>query len=114
MECKSRIRDVESRADAINLTLHGLCATAGVVHTTILKWRDGKTSPTERVLNRDIPKLETALVAAEITILKNLVALHPDAARDAIGQLDETGPRDGSAGEGRSIEETPSQFEAAE
>jgi len=97
MHIQDRIDQLESRAERINTTLFMVAKAAGVDYSAIQRWRKPDANPTMRILNRDLPKLETAFAEAEIEILKHVVALHPDAARAVL------------AGE-----EPSSQFEAAE
>ena len=56
---------IEQRAQAINLSLHGLCREAEVNFHHITRWRSGQVNPTVRVLERDLGKLERELTSRE-------------------------------------------------
>lgn len=72
MEYIDRIADFERRAQAINLTLHGLCRLAGVNYHHITRWRARQVNPTVRALDRDLSKLDAELTRSERSVFDRL------------------------------------------
>lgn len=72
MEYLIRIDDIETRARAVNMTLHEVCAKAGVKFHGISRWRSGDVNPTVRTVNRDLSKLERFLDGVERDLYERL------------------------------------------
>lgn len=76
MELIRRINEIESRVRAINLTLSEFCNAAGVGKGLISKWKNQLHSPTHRVFEREMEKLDAALIAHELALRDYLIGLH--------------------------------------
>ena len=72
MDYLTRISEIESRAQAVNMTLHELCRKSEVAYHGISRWRSGEVNPTVRVLERDLSQLEKALGQEELRIFSML------------------------------------------
>jgi transcriptional regulator with XRE-family HTH domain len=61
MEYLARISEIETRALAVNMTLHEVCTKAGVKFHGVSRWKNGDVSPTARTVERDLSALERFL-----------------------------------------------------
>jgi transcriptional regulator with XRE-family HTH domain len=70
MQYIDRISEIEDRAERLNLTLGIVCRRAKVPFSTLWRWQNGVTSPTQRTLDLHLGRLQTALEEEEAKALR--------------------------------------------
>jgi predicted transcriptional regulator len=73
MEWTDRLNDIKKRAEAMNLTLHGLCVEAGVTPSTLWRLCQSDADPRVKTIKRVLDPLE-ALIAKKEARLSRLLA----------------------------------------
>jgi hypothetical protein len=71
MNVSERIAGVEKRAKRLNVAMYRLCTEAGVSQANLIRWKAGG-SPSLRVFERDMGRLEDALSRREAEMLDAL------------------------------------------
>lgn len=74
MQVEDRISAIEKRAAALNLSLWRVSKLAGIDYCNISRWRKSETSPTLRLFEQSMSRLETTLSELERTMLATLSA----------------------------------------
>jgi len=72
MDYKAIIREMETRAGVIHLSLRAICLNAGVNYANVCRWRDTDMSPKLSTLDRDLGALERVLSARELEVWRSL------------------------------------------
>lgn len=78
MQSTVRMKEISDRASAINLTVWRLCKEAGVDYASWSRWHKGEVSPTERVFELAMTKLEGRLREREFALYQRLAPRFDD------------------------------------
>lgn len=68
----ARLDAIIVRAAKLHLKLGGLCRLAGVEHSTVNRWKNGRTDPKESTSRCHLDRLERKLDALEGDLVRTL------------------------------------------